>query len=89
MITHLLGRIDTKLGSMSKGQKLIARFIEQHYDQAAFLTANAVSIVRNSPADIVSYPVGAVNNLSEIFESCIYLYNFLRFLRVKWKCISL
>lgn len=40
METHLLVRIDSKMNSLSKGQKLIAEFIEQHYDQAAFLTAS-------------------------------------------------
>lgn len=40
MEKHLLVRIDAKMNSLSKGQKLIAEFIEQHYDQAAFLTAS-------------------------------------------------
>ena len=40
MEKHLLVRIDSKMNSLSKGQKLIADFIEQHYDQAAFLTAS-------------------------------------------------
>ena len=40
MITHLLVRIDAKMSTFSKGQKLIAEFIEQHYDRAAFLTAS-------------------------------------------------
>ena len=40
MEKHLLVRIDAKMNSFSKGQKLIAEFIEQHYDQAAFLTAS-------------------------------------------------
>ena len=40
METHLFVRIDSKMNSLSKGQKLIAEFIEQHYDQAAFLTAS-------------------------------------------------
>lgn len=56
MITHLLGRIDMKLPSMSKGQKLIARFIEQHYDQAAFLTASKLGeLVGVSESTVVRF----------------------------------
>lgn len=56
MVTHLLGRIDTKLPSMSKGQKLIARFIEQHYDQAAFLTASKLGeLVGVSESTVVRF----------------------------------
>ena len=40
MEKHLFVRIDAKMNSLSKGQKLIAEFIEQHYDRAAFLTAS-------------------------------------------------
>lgn len=40
MEKHLFVRIDSKMNSLSKGQKLIAEFIEQHYDRAAFLTAS-------------------------------------------------
>ena len=39
MITHLLTRIDLMMNSLSKGQKRIALFIEEHYDKAAFMTA--------------------------------------------------
>lgn len=38
MITHLLTRIDLMMNSLSKGQKRIALFIEEHYDKAAFMT---------------------------------------------------
>lgn len=56
MVTHLLGRIDMKLSSMSKGQKLIARFIEQHYDQAAFLTASKLGeLVGVSESTVVRF----------------------------------
>ena len=56
MITHLLGRIDMKLPSMSKGQKLIAHFIEQHYDQAAFLTASKLGeLVGVSESTVVRF----------------------------------
>lgn len=40
MITHLLTRIDLCMHSFSKGQKRIARYIEEHYDKAAFMTAS-------------------------------------------------
>lgn len=40
MEKHLFVRIDAKMNTLSKGQKLIAEFIEQHYDRAAFLTAS-------------------------------------------------
>ena len=39
MITHLLTRIDLSMHSLSKGQKRIALYIEEHYDKAAFMTA--------------------------------------------------
>lgn len=56
MLTHLLGRIDMKINSMSKGQKLIARFIEQHYDQAAFLTASKLGeLVGVSESTVVRF----------------------------------
>ena len=56
MVTHLLGRIEKKLGSMSKGQKLIACFIEEHYDQAAFLTASKLGeLVGVSESTVVRF----------------------------------
>ena len=33
-------KIQTNLSSFSKGQRLIARYITEHYDKAAFMTAN-------------------------------------------------
>ena len=56
MVTHLLGRIEKKLSSMSKGQKLIASFIEEHYDQAAFLTASKLGeLVGVSESTVVRF----------------------------------
>ena len=56
MVTHLLGRIEMKLSSMSKGQKLIAHFIEHHYDQAAFLTASKLGeLVGVSESTVVRF----------------------------------
>ncbi|MGN1131300.1 MAG: MurR/RpiR family transcriptional regulator [Ruminococcus sp.] len=39
MIKHLLARIDINMNSFSKGQKRIAKYIEEHYDKAAYMTA--------------------------------------------------
>ncbi len=56
MITHLLVRIDAKMNSLSKGQKLIAEFIEQHYDRAAFLTASKLGeLVGVSESTVVRF----------------------------------
>ncbi len=56
MITHLLVRIDAKMSSFSKGQKLIAEFIEQHYDRAAFLTASKLGeLVGVSESTVVRF----------------------------------
>ena len=56
MVTHLLGRIEMKLSSMSKGQKLIAHFIEHHYDRAAFLTASKLGeLVGVSESTVVRF----------------------------------
>jgi len=35
----LMNRIETSIGTMSKGQRAIAQYILHHYDQAAYLTA--------------------------------------------------
>ena len=56
MITHLLVRIDAKMSTFSKGQKLIAEFIEQHYDPAAFLTASKLGeLVGVSESTVVRF----------------------------------
>ncbi len=39
MNVHLLTRIDSKKDKFSKGQRLIAEYIVEHYDRAAFMTA--------------------------------------------------
>ena len=36
----LLNKINKKMSSLSKGQKRLASFILEHYDQAAFMTAS-------------------------------------------------
>lgn len=40
MTKHLLTRITEQMSHFSKGQKLIAKFIEEHYDKASFMTAS-------------------------------------------------
>lgn len=40
MVEHLLTRIEMNINNLSKGQKRIAAFIEEHYDRAAFMTAS-------------------------------------------------
>ncbi|MBQ5440443.1 MAG: MurR/RpiR family transcriptional regulator [Clostridia bacterium] len=40
MDKNLLDRINTSRGRLSKGQKLIAEYIESHYDKAAYMTAS-------------------------------------------------
>ncbi len=39
MAKNLLSKINEKMPGFSKGQKLIAHFIAEHYDKAAFMTA--------------------------------------------------
>ena len=39
MISNLLVRIDLSRKDFSKGQRRIAAYIEEHYDEAAFMTA--------------------------------------------------
>lgn len=56
MLTHLLVRIDAKMNTFSKGQRLIAEFIEQHYDRAAFLTASKLGeLVGVSESTVVRF----------------------------------
>lgn len=40
MNNQLTARIQTKMPQFSKGQKLIAKYIEEHYDKVAFMTAS-------------------------------------------------
>lgn len=39
MVSHLIVRIDKNRAGFSKGKRMIANFIEEHYDKAAFMTA--------------------------------------------------
>ncbi|MDR3766997.1 MAG: MurR/RpiR family transcriptional regulator [Butyricicoccus sp.] len=40
MVNDLMTKIQTNLSGFSKGQRLIARYIAEHYDKAAFMTAS-------------------------------------------------
>ena len=39
-MNDLINKIQSELSGFSKGQKQIARFILEHYDKAAFMTAS-------------------------------------------------
>ena len=39
-MNDLMNRIQCNLPEFSKGQRLIARYITEHYDKAAFMTAS-------------------------------------------------
>ena len=40
IVNDLMTKIQTNLSGFSKGQRLIARYIAEHYDKAAFMTAS-------------------------------------------------
>ena len=51
MPKNILHTIEKNMSSFSKGQKLIARFILEDYDKAAFMTA---SVLRRSSATMAT-----------------------------------
>ena len=56
MVSNLLVRIDMSRSSFSKGQRRIANFIEEHYDEAAFMTASKLGeIVGVSESTVVRF----------------------------------
>ncbi len=56
MVSNLLVRIDMNREGFSKGQRRIANFIEEHYDEAAFMTANKLGeIVGVSESTVVRF----------------------------------
>ncbi len=56
MVSNLLVRIDMARSTFSKGQRRIADFIEEHYDEAAFMTANKLGeIVGVSESTVVRF----------------------------------
>ena len=56
MMKNLLAKIDEQKKGFSKGQRLIAGFISQHYDKAAFMTASKLgSTVGVSESTVVRF----------------------------------
>lgn len=56
MVSNLLVRIDMNRDRFSKGQKRIANYIEEHYDEAAFMTASKLGeIVGVSESTVVRF----------------------------------
>lgn len=56
MVSNLLVRIDMSRSTLSKGQRRIANFIEEHYDEAAFMTASKLGeIVGVSESTVVRF----------------------------------
>ncbi|NCB29229.1 MAG: MurR/RpiR family transcriptional regulator, partial [Clostridia bacterium] len=43
-MNDLMAKIQNNLSKFSKGQRLIARFIIEHYDKAAFMTASRLGV---------------------------------------------
>lgn len=58
MNNHLLMRINREMPNFSKGQKLIAAYISEHYDKAAFMTAAKLGVtVGVSESTVVRFAV--------------------------------
>ena len=71
MITHLLTRIDLMMNSLSKGQKRIALFIEEHYDKAAFMTASKLGeTVGVSESTVVRFASSAMTATLSFKKQC-------------------
>ena len=58
MKRNLLREIEERMASLSKGQKLIARYILQHYDKAAYMTAAKLgTLVQVSESTVVRFAI--------------------------------
>ncbi len=58
MIRNLLGEIEARMTSFSKGQKLISNYILENYDKAAFMTAAKLGgIVHVSESTVVRFAI--------------------------------
>lgn len=56
MNNHLLSKIESLLPTFSKGQRLIASYITEHYDKAAFMTASKLgTMVGVSESTVVRF----------------------------------
>lgn len=55
---NLLKEIDSRMPSFSKGQKMIANYISEHYDKAAYMTAAKLgSLVNVSESTVVRFAI--------------------------------
>lgn len=58
MVRNLLGEIETRMPTFSKGQKLISNYVLDHYDKAAYMTASRLgSIVHVSESTVVRFAI--------------------------------
>lgn len=58
MARNLLGEIETRMPTFSKGQKLISNYVLEHYDKAAYMTASRLgSIVHVSESTVVRFAI--------------------------------
>lgn len=58
MVRNLLGEIETRMPTFSKGQKLISNYVLEHYDKAAYMTASRLgSIVHVSESTVVRFAI--------------------------------
>jgi len=57
-MTDILTKIETMMPEFSKGQKAIGRYMLEHYDKAAYLTASKLgSVVRVSESTVVRFAI--------------------------------
>ena len=58
MSGDLLKRIQTGMSGFSKGQRLIAEYISEHYDKAAYMTAARLgAVVKVSESTVVRFAI--------------------------------
>ena len=68
-MNDLMNKIQNNLSTFSKGQRLIAKYIIEHYDKAAFLTASKLgSTVGVINALIVAIGMRKQQEISETFN---------------------
>jgi len=59
MRNNLLGDIALKMPSLSKGQKILANYVTEHYDKAAYMTAARLGeVVGVSESTVVRFAIG-------------------------------
>ena len=57
-MNDLMNKIQNNLSTFSKGQRLIAKYIIEHYDKAAFLTASKLGSTVGVSESARSFPRG-------------------------------